>query len=96
MPDGISTASRSLAKALWAIVGECLYPWGSQLKVYCVPSQVKANWDLSSSLRGITKNMSLTSTAGIHGWAAACTAVTIDVMLGTAAVSGGVLLFDLL
>ena len=94
MPDGTSTVLRSLARALWAIVGERLYPYERQLKVYHVPSQLKANWALSSSLRGTMKNISFISRVAIQGWAAVCIVVPMEVMLGTAAVSARLLLFS--
>lgn len=59
-------------------------------------SQVKSNWDLSSSLQGIIKNMSLTSKVAIHNWEAAFIAVAIEVILGTAAVHDEVTLFNFL
>ncbi|KAM6037149.1 gastrokine-2 isoform 1-T1 [Theristicus caerulescens] len=38
----------------------CLYPCGSLLKVYCIPSHVEANFSLSSSFKGTIKNISFT------------------------------------
>jgi len=64
------------------------------LKVYCTPSQVKANFCLSFSYgKGTIKNISFTFSAAIHGCAVACKVAVKFAIFGTAAVSRAVLAF---
>lgn len=75
-------------------MGERLYPWGSQAKVNCCPSHVKAKRSLSSDHNGVIKNMSLTSIVAVIGWAFSCIMVINSARLGTVAVKGSVLAFS--
>jgi len=74
-------------------MGECLYPCGSLLKVYCTPPHLKANFSLSFSCKVTKKNVSFTSSAAIHGCVAACSVAVKVAILGSEAVSGAVLTF---
>lgn len=68
-----------------AIVGECSYPWGSLLKVYCIPPQVKANFLYHFPARGPCRTYLLYL---LHGGAAARKVAVKCGMLGIAADSG--------
>lgn len=79
------------AKALWAIVGDCLYPWSSLLKIHCTPFQMKVNQALLCSWSGITKPIYFPSRIALYEWGTPWSWVTSSSIFGTAVVKGSVL-----
>ncbi|SGA33860.1 Uncharacterised protein [Chlamydia abortus] len=50
-----ATFSSLCAYTLCTRVGECLYPWGNQVNLYCTPSKGNANCLSSAFLKGTVK-----------------------------------------